>query len=51
VPQKIYFIGSTAPYIYDDQNKKGGIMPILDHVIQIAKIAEANPSVTGMGLA
>lgn len=51
VPLNSYFIGGTAPYIYDDQKKQGGVMPTSDHVIQIAKIAEREAAVSGMGRA
>ncbi len=51
VPLNSFFIGGTAPYIYDDENKTGGIMPTEDHVIQIAKIAEKSAAVSGMGRA
>jgi trimethylamine--corrinoid protein Co-methyltransferase len=51
VPLNSYFIGGTAPYIYDDQKKQGGIMPTADHVIQIARIAENYSAVNGMGRA
>ena len=51
VPLNSFFIGGTAPYIYDDKNGKGGIMPTEEHVIQIARIAEQNKAVNGMGRA
>ena len=51
VPLNSFFIGGTAPYMYDDKNKKGGIIPTADHVVQIAKIAESSPAVGGMGRA
>ena len=51
VPLNSFFIGGTAPYIYDDKNAKGGIMPTEDHVVQIARIAEKNKAVSGMGRA
>lgn len=51
VPLNSFFIGGTAPYIYDDKNKKGGIMPTEAHVVQIASIAEKSPAVNGMGRA
>ncbi len=49
VPRNSFFIGGTAPYVYDDIEGVGGIMPTPDHVIQIAGIAEKNDIVTGMG--
>lgn len=51
VPLNSFFIGGTAPYIYDDKKKLGGVIPTKDHVIQIAKIAENNSAVNGMGRA
>jgi trimethylamine--corrinoid protein Co-methyltransferase len=51
VPLNSYFIGGTAPYIYDDKNGIGGVMPTQDHVTQIARIAEKNRAVNGMGRA
>lgn len=49
VPLNSFFIGGTAPYIYDDKKGEGGVMPTDDHVIQIAKIAQSHPAVSGMG--
>lgn len=49
VPENSFFIGGTAPYIYDDKAGKGGVMPTADHVAQIAAIAEKNAIVAGMG--
>ena len=49
VPLNSFFIGGTAPYIYDDTKGEGGIMPTPDHVIRIAQIAEKSDSVAGMG--
>jgi len=51
VPLNSYFIGGTAPYIYDDQKGLGGVMPTEEHVIQIAQIAEKSNAVSGMGRA
>ncbi len=51
VPLNSYFIGGTAPYIYDDEKKQGGVIPTADHVIEIAKIAEQRTAVGGMGRA
>ncbi|MFO7557310.1 MAG: trimethylamine methyltransferase family protein [Desulfobacterales bacterium] len=51
VPLNSFFIGGTAPYIYDDKNGKGGVMPTEDHVVQIARIAEKSAAVSGMGRA
>ena len=49
VPMNRFFIGGTAPYIYDDERGEGGLIPTEDHVEQIARIARANPMVGGMG--
>ncbi len=51
VPLNSFFIGGTAPYIYDDVAGEGGIMPTPEHVTQISKIAEKNSIVGGMGRA
>jgi trimethylamine:corrinoid methyltransferase-like protein len=49
VPRNSFFVGGTAPYVYDDEKGEGGVIPTLDHVRRIAEIAEANPIVAGMG--
>ncbi len=49
VPLNSFFIGGTAPYVYDDENKAGGVLPTPEHVARIAQIAEKNKLVTGMG--
>jgi trimethylamine:corrinoid methyltransferase-like protein len=49
VPRNSFFVGGTAPYVYNDTAGVGGVMPTLDHVKRIAEIAEANPIVAGMG--
>ncbi len=49
VPRNSFFIGGTAPYIYDDTAGQGGVMPTEDHVVRIAKIARESPMVAGMG--
>lgn len=49
VPLNSFFIGGTAPYVYDDDAGKGGVIPHAGHVERIARIAEANPMVAGMG--
>ncbi len=51
VPLNSFFIGGTAPYIYDDTAGKGGVMPTEEHMIKIARIAERNRAVNGMGRA
>ena len=49
VPRNSFFIGGTAPYVYDDTAGEGGVMPTAEHVAQLARIAETNSSVAGMG--
>jgi trimethylamine:corrinoid methyltransferase-like protein len=49
VPLNSFFIGGTAPYIYDDKTGNGGLIPTPDHVVKIARIAEKNQVVAGMG--
>ncbi|HHC25124.1 MAG TPA: trimethylamine--corrinoid methyltransferase, partial [Desulfobacterales bacterium] len=49
VPRNSFFIGGTAPYIYDDMTGKGGVMPTPEDVVRIARIAEKNKIVAGMG--
>ena len=49
VPLNSFFIGGTAPYIYDDQKGEGGRPPTPEHVARIARIAQASPVVAGMG--
>ena len=49
VPLNSFFVGGTAPYVYDDTAHEGGLLPNLDHVKRIAQIAEASPVVAGMG--
>ena len=46
-----FFIGGTAPYIYDDATGTGGVRPTVEHVTRIARIAEASGAVGGMGRA
>jgi len=49
VPLNSFFVGGTAPYVYDDSAGVGGVLPTIDHVKRIAQITEANPVVAGMG--
>ncbi|MDY7037921.1 MAG: trimethylamine methyltransferase family protein [Thermodesulfobacteriota bacterium] len=49
VPMNSFFIGGTAPYVYDDNQRKGGLFPTPDHAVRIAQIAEKNSVVAGMG--
>jgi trimethylamine:corrinoid methyltransferase-like protein len=44
-----FFIGGTAPYVYDDLKGKGGLTPSSGHLIRIAKMAESHRVVAGMG--
>ena len=49
VPRNSFFIGGTAPYVYDDDAGKGGLAPTPQHLIRIAQIAEKHKIVAGMG--
>ena len=49
VPLNSFFIGGTAPYVYDDETGQGGVFPTPEHVVQIARFAESSPAVAGMG--
>ncbi len=49
VSRNSFFIGGTAPYVYDDVAGCGGVIPTADHVVRIARVAEENPIVAGMG--
>lgn len=49
VPRNSFFIGGTAPYVYDDKAGQGGVTPTAEHVAQIAQLAEENQVVAGMG--
>ena len=49
VPRNSFFIGGTAPYVYDDKAGQGGVTPTTEHVTQIAQLAEKNQVVAGMG--
>jgi trimethylamine:corrinoid methyltransferase-like protein len=49
VPLDSFFIGGTAPYVYDDEAGEGGLPPTPEHVEQIARIADQSPMVAGMG--
>jgi len=49
VPLNSFFIGGTAPYIYDDKIGQGGVIPNCRHAEKIAQIAENNRVVAGMG--
>lgn len=51
VPMNSFFVGGTAPYIYDDINGKGGLIPQEEHVVKIARIADKSQFVAGMGRA
>ena len=51
VPLNSFFIGGTAPYVYDDVAGQGGLNPTAEHVIRIAEITEKNKIVAGMGRA
>ena len=49
VPLNSFFIGGTAPYIYDDEAGQGGIAPTPEHVARIAQIADQRRMIAGMG--
>lgn len=49
VPLNSFFVGGTAPYIYDDKAGKGGVMPTAEHAKKIAQIVEKNKVIAGMG--
>ena len=49
VPRNSFFIGGTAPYVYDDDAGKGGLAPTPEHLIRITQIAEEHKMVAGMG--
>ena len=49
VPLNSFFIGGTAPYVYDDEKREGGVFPTLEHAERIAQIADAHEVVAGMG--
>lgn len=51
VPRNSFFIGGTAPYLYDDEKGTGGLMPTAGDLAEIARIAGQSPSVSGMGRA
>jgi trimethylamine:corrinoid methyltransferase-like protein len=49
VPLNSFFVGGTAPYLYDDEKGVGGVMPTAAHAEQIARIAEDTDVIAGMG--
>ena len=49
VPLNSFFIGGTAPYVYDEEAGTGGLPPTPEHVTRIAQIAQAKDMVAGMG--
>ena len=49
VPMKSFFIGGTAPYVYDDEKGIGGVFPTAEHARRIYQIAEAADVVAGTG--
>lgn len=49
VPRESFFIGGTAPYVYDDEKGCGGIFPTRQFAERIARSAQANDVVAGMG--
>jgi trimethylamine:corrinoid methyltransferase-like protein len=49
VPLKSFFVGGTAPYVYDDETGSGGLIPTAKDALRIARIVEASDTVAGMG--
>jgi trimethylamine:corrinoid methyltransferase-like protein len=49
VPLNSFFIGGTAPYVYDEKEGQGGVFPSPEHAARIAQIAQENSVVAGMG--
>lgn len=49
VPLNSYFIGGTAPYVYDDAAGQGGLPPTPEHMVRIAQFADKHPMVAGTG--
>jgi len=49
VPLNSFIIGGTAPYVYDDEKKEGGLSPTPEHAERIAQIADAHEVIAGMG--
>jgi trimethylamine:corrinoid methyltransferase-like protein len=49
VPMNSFFIGGTAPYVYDEKAGQGGLNPTPEHVTRIARIAQEHQVVAGMG--
>ena len=49
MPRNSLFIGGRAPFVYDDATGRGSLSPTLEHLVKIAKIAEASAIVAGMG--
>lgn len=49
VPLNSFFIGGTAPYVYDDEEGEGGVFPTPEDAARIAQIAEKSRIVSGMG--
>jgi trimethylamine:corrinoid methyltransferase-like protein len=51
VPPQSFFVGGTAPYVYDDELGAGGVIPTAEHVQRIARFVEGSPVIAGMGRA
>ena len=49
VPMHSFFIGGTAPYVYNDEKGEGGMFPTTEDAARIARIAERSDPVGGMG--
>ncbi|MBW2172585.1 MAG: trimethylamine--corrinoid methyltransferase, partial [Deltaproteobacteria bacterium] len=48
-PTNSFFIGGTAPYVYDDEAGRGGLAPTAEHMARIAQIVEQTDIIAGMG--
>jgi len=49
VSRNSFFIGGTAPYVYDDDKGEGGRTPTAELAEKIAQIAQSHAIVAGMG--
>ena len=49
VPKNSFFVGGTAPYMFDDVNDQGGLPPRPEDMEKIARIVDQSPAVAGMG--
>jgi trimethylamine:corrinoid methyltransferase-like protein len=49
VPLSSFFVGGTAPYIYDDEKGEGGVFPTAEYARRIYEIVERMPMIAGTG--